>query len=131
MGKAEVERRMAEEIDVPFTDVQAPEYLKGKSARDEFDHYAGMLLEIGIFTELDVDCLARYILSKNLYLQYTAKLARMLKQDNDSRELAATQTLQDKAFKQCQACASSLGLTISSRCKLTVPVADDASDYEL
>ena len=29
--------------------------------------------------------------------------------------------LQDKFFKQCRTCASDLGLTISSRCKLVIP----------
>ena len=35
------------------------------------------------------------------------------------------ENLRDKALKQCRACASDLGLTISSRCKLVAPKAEE------
>lgn len=130
MGREEIERRRAEEIHVPFTDVRPPEYLKGKKAQQEFNDYAEKLLAIGIFTELDVDCLARYILSKALYLEYTSLLTRLIKQ-GDTERAGKVQTMQDKAFKQCQSCARDLGLTITSRCKLTIPQTDNDEDYEL
>jgi hypothetical protein len=39
--------------------------------------------------------------------------------------------LQDKAFKQCLACARELGMTITSRCKIVVPPPPDDNEYEL
>ena len=39
--------------------------------------------------------------------------------------------LQDKAFKQCLACAKELGLTITSRVKLVIPQPPDDDDDEL
>ena len=39
--------------------------------------------------------------------------------------------LQDKAFKQCLACAKELGLTITSRVKLVIPQPPDDDDEEL
>ena len=39
--------------------------------------------------------------------------------------------LQDKAFKQCLACAKELGLTITSRVKLVMPQPPDDDDDEL
>ena len=39
--------------------------------------------------------------------------------------------LQDKAFKQCLACARELGLTITSRVKLVIPQPPDDEDDEL
>lgn len=131
LTRTDIERRMAEEIQVPFTDVQPPDYLTGEKARTEFMGYAEKLLAIGIFTELDVDTLARYILSKNLYLQYTAELTKMIQRHEDTREMRDLQNMQDKAFRQCHACAGALGLTITSRCKLTVPQVDNEEDYEL
>ena len=130
LGAEEIERRRAQEIKVPFTDVEPPEYLKG-AQRDEFMEYSKMLEAIGIFTELDVDCLARYVLSHNLYLTYTARLLKTV-EDGEVEEISKMQTLQDKVFRQAQACARELGLTISSRCKLTIPEPpENAEDYEL
>lgn len=123
-------QREAQEIKVPFTDVQPPDFLTGEKERAEFMEYANKLLAIGIFTELDEDCLARYILSKALYLQYTALLTRLIKK-NDLDNLPKMQSLQDKAFRQCHTCATALGLTITSRCKLTIPNDENEEDFEL
>ena len=130
LSQKEYDERKSEELDVPFTDVQPPEYLKGKKSIDKFNYYAGMLLQIGIFTELDVDCLARYIMGEQLYLQYTNLLIRLIK-SSDYDRLGKIQSLQDRAFRQCQQCARDLGLTISARCKLVVPQAEGGEDFEL
>jgi P27 family predicted phage terminase small subunit len=166
LTKAEIEERKAQEVDVPFVDIEPPEYLKGKKRIEEFNHYADMLLKIGIFTELDVDILAKYILAKELYLTYTKQLEKVMKKANivrkwavidelsdlcseggtieDLKELlekicrrqrgedaTTIMNLQDKAFKQCLACAKELGLTVTSRCKLVVPPPPDEDDDEL
>lgn len=131
MGKAELQRREEAELKVPFTDnTQPPDYLSGKREREEFDYWAEKLKALGIFTDLDVDTLARYILSKALYLQYTSMLPKLIKQ-GDAKEVGKFQRLQDTAFKQCRQCANDLGLTVTSRCRLTVPQVDDEEDYEL
>lgn len=129
-SKAELEEREARELKVPYTDVQPPDFLVGKHARDEFMRYASMLLDLGIFTELDEDCLGRYILSKTLYLKYTSLLTKLINQEKLD-QLPKIQTLQSQAFRQCHTCASALGLTITSRCKLTIPNYEDEEDYEL
>ena len=130
LTKAEYEERKEQELDVPFTDVKPPEYLTGEKSIEKFNYYADMLLRLGIFTELDVDCLARYIMGEQLYLQYTKLLIRLVKSNNFD-ELGKIQGLQDRAFRQCQQCARDLGLTISSRCKLIVPQTDGDEDFEL
>lgn len=130
LTKAEYEERKSQEIEVPFTDVKPPEYLSGEKQIEKFNQYAKMLLSIGIFTELDVDCLARYIMGEHIYLQYTNLLTKYAR-SSDLDKLGKIQQLQDKAFRQCQQCARDLGLTISSRCKLVVPQGDDADDLEL
>ena len=130
LTKNEYEERKASEVDVPFTDVKPPEYLSGDKQIEKFNYYSQMLLNIGIFTELDVDCLARYIMGEQIYLQYTKLLVKYAR-SSDLDKLGKIQQLQDKAFRQCQQCARDLGLTISSRCKLVVPQVDNEDDLEL
>lgn len=130
LTKNEYETRKEQEVNVPFTDIQPPSYLKGKKQIDKFKHYAEMLVKSNIFTELDVDCLARYIMSEQLYLQYTNQLIKFIKSE-DYEQLNKMQVLQDKAFKQAHQCARDLGLTITSRCKIVVPPALEDDDDEL
>lgn len=127
LTKAEYEERKSEELEVPFVDIKPPEYLQGTKQLEKFRYYADMLLKLNIFTELDVDCLARYIMGEQLYLQYTNLLISLIK-SKDFDQMGKIQGLQDRAFRQCQQCARDLGLTISSRCKLVVPVTDDEDD---
>ncbi len=130
LTEAEYEERKAQELEVPFVNITPPDYLKGEKQLEKFNYYANMLLKLNIFTELDVDCLARYIMGEQLYLQYTSLLIKLIK-SQDFDQMGKIQGLQDKAFKQCQQCARDLGLTISSRCKLVVPAPADDEDDEL
>ncbi len=130
LTKKEYEERKSQELEVPFIDVEPPEYLTGKKQIEKFNRYSEVLLQLGIFTELDVDCLARYVMGEQLYLQYTNLLIKLIK-SKDYEKLGKIQTLQDKAFKQCQSCARDLGLTVSARCKLVVPPPPDGDDDEL
>lgn len=119
LSKAEIEKRKAEELVVPFKNITAPSYLP-ESLINEFDAIADKLLTLKIMTELDEDTLARYLLAKQQYLQLTLQLNKaMVKQDID--KMMKLQNMQDKAYKQCRAGASDLGLTITSRARLVVP----------
>ena len=167
LTKEETETRRKQEVSVPFNDIKAPAFLTGKKKLDEFYYYADRLTTVGIFTELDVDTLARYIQAKELYSIYTKQLEKVIKKGNvvnkwkvidelrdkcnaDDAELSdltellevlirkqrgndvsTIMTLQGKAFKQCLACARELGLTISSRAKLIMPVQEVDDDDEL
>ena len=117
--KADIERRRAEEPDVPFKNIRAPKYLS-KEAVKEFYDIAYKLLEIGVMTELDEEALARYIIVKQQFIKYSELITEALALEDieDADRLAKTQ---DKFFKQVRAAASDLGLTITSRCKLVVP----------
>lgn len=119
LTKAEIELRKKSELKVDLKNISIPKYLPTK-LKDEFTEIASKLLEIGVMTELDEDCLARYLLSKQSYLQYTSMLNQATKKNKIS-EMEKLMTMQDKAFKQCRACANDLGLTIASRCKLVMP----------
>lgn len=129
LTKDEYEERKDSELDVPFKDVQPPSYLK-KKQKEKFTDIADKLLALGIMTELDVDCLAMYILSHDLYLSYTKTIAQLIKQ-NDIAGLKDVQNMQDKAFRQAQTAARDLGLTITSRCRIIIPTPPDTEDDEL
>ena len=130
LTKKEIEEYTNSELHVPFTDIKPPEYLVGEKQIEKFNYYAKMLLDLEIFTELDVDCLAQYIMGEQLYLQYTNLLIKLIK-SKDYDQLSKIQSLQDRAFRQCRQCARDLGLTVSARCKLVVPTPADDEDDEL
>lgn len=160
--KAEREQRENEELVVPFTEVEPPDYLTAKQKRD-FNEYAEKLVDLGIFTELDVDVLAQFVIARELYIGYSKQVKKVLDKENlvhkwSVVEELATETetqedlikllekiirrqrgeditvmmnLQDKAHKQCLACAKELGLTITSRLKLVIPQPPEDDDDEL
>lgn len=125
--KADIAKRRSQEINVPFKDIEAPPYLS-EELKSEFYDLAYKLLDIGIMTELDENCLAQYLISKNLYLKYTDLITQAIECDNieSVQRYAVTQ---DKFFRQCRTAAVDLGLTISSRCKLVIP--ETPNDEEL
>lgn len=136
LTKSEYEERKAQEIQVPFTDIQPPSFLP-KTFHGEFYEISGKLKAIGIMTELDTVTLAQYLIAKQNYISYTAMLLKVIKRnsapngllsEDDVTENTKIQALQDRALRQCQTCARDLGLTISSRCKLVVPTPDDDDD---
>ena len=117
--KQDIEERRAQEIDVPYKDIEAPLYLTGTLV-DEFYDIAYKLLDIGVMTELDEDSLARYLISKQHYLKYSNLVTKAL-QRGEVEETAKLVTAQDKLYKQVRIAAADLGLTITSRCKLVLP----------
>lgn len=130
LTKAEIEERQKTEITTDHTNVNPPDYLNEEEVK-EFYRISGILLNIGIITELDEDCLAHYLVSNSSYIKYTKKIRaledELLEAKRTDRkaklksEIDTYLTYQDKALKQCRACANDLGLSISSRAKLVMP----------
>ena len=130
LTKAEIEERKSTEIHTDYINVTAPEYLTEKQ-KEEFYRITKILLDIGIITELDEDCLAHYLISNSNYIEYTktlnelnAKLSRARKIEKKKEYMSQIDLYliyQDRALKQCRACANDLGLSISSRAKLVMP----------
>lgn len=141
LTKAEIEERRATEPQICTDGIEAPAYLTAKQKKS-FDLLAGQLQKINIMGETDVDTLARYVTAQSQYEAATKDLRALQKQkpkeptDGDPEEdakylgsLGIWLTCQDnldkrvdRYFKQAQTAAAALGLTISSRCKLVVPV---------
>lgn len=140
LTEAEYEERKAQEIEVPFTDIEPPSFLP-KTFHNEFYEISEKLVAIGIMTELDTVSLAQYLIAKQNYISYTAMLLKIIKRNSDPNkkyldeddvtENTKIQALQDRALRQCQSCARDLGLTITSRCKIVVPQPPSDDDDEL
>lgn len=119
LTKAEIEERRNSEVK-PITDNIAPPSYLTKKQKDEFNEIAAQLQKLKIMGETDVDALARYIISKDLYIKLSKQIAKTSVL-SDPIVLDRYLKNQDRMFKQCRASATDLGLTISSRCKLVVP----------
>ncbi|WGG47677.1 phage terminase small subunit P27 family [Rossellomorea sp. DA94] len=128
LTKQEIEDRRAQEIKAPSDNIEPPSYLNTKRLKEKFNELASELTGIEIMSNLDIDALARFVLSQKMYEDITKQLLKLkpiiIEEDGSIYENGAySKTLinQDKLFKQCRQAASDLGLTISSRCKLVVP----------
>lgn len=125
LTKADIEKRREQELKVPFTNIKAPKHLD-KAQKAKFNDIADKLLKLGVMTELDVDCLAMFVMAQSLYLRYT-KLLYEANAAGDLEQARTIQNLQHKVFTQCQTCGRELGLSITSRCKIVRP---DGSEEE-
>lgn len=119
LTKEEIESRKALEIKAPSDAVAPPDILTKKQS-EEFSKIAKQLIELKIMTNLDIDALARFIISRDMYEKVTRKL-RGSGVMSDIDKLDKLSRVQDRYFKACRSSASDLGLTISSRCKLVLP----------
>lgn len=120
LSKSEKNDRENAEIQAPADGIVAPKYLS-KDQRKEFDSISKQLVELQIFSNLDCDALARYLIARDAFVKYTRMVNAIPGNWEMVNELEKAVGIQDKAFKQCRAAASDLGLTITSRCKLVIP----------
>lgn len=133
LTKEEIEQRRASEVKPCPDGIAAPSYLTA-AQKTRFNTLAEQLKKINIMGETDVDTLARYVVAQSLYEQ-AVKDIRVAQRAQPKGAEATTVLLaswaammkeldrrQDRYFKQAQTCASTLGLTITARCGLEVPV---------
>lgn len=120
LTKAEIEERKSTEPEAITEGIEPPAHLTKKKHKEEFYEIAKMLLDMRAMSATDCDALARYIISKELYLKLTKQI---LKKEvySDPKKLQTYMKNQDKAFKQVRQSAMDLGLTITSRARVVVP----------
>lgn len=136
LTKAEIEERRSSEVQPCTDNIVAPSYLTA-AQKKRFDKLAGQLQKIKIMGETDCDTLARYVIAQECYEQ-AAKDLRAIQRQRPKGETATVEAMVawaemlekidkrlERYFKQAQTTASALGLTITSRCKLQVPVKDE------
>lgn len=124
ISKEDIEERKAQEIKCYDTRIVPPETLTDDQA-ERFAYIAGILNRIGIWSELDATVLAQFIQSSDIFDALTGGLRKAIS-EGDIEAAEAIQRQQDRAFKQSRACASSLGLDITSRCAIIAPVVEAA-----
>lgn len=136
LTKAEIEERRSSEVQPCTDDIAAPSFLTA-AQKKRFDKLAGQLQKIKIMGETDVEVLSRYVVSQENYEQAVKDLRAIQRQrpkgdDATVEVMVAWVDMLEKVdkrleryFKQAQTAAGALGLTISSRCKLQVPVKDE------
>lgn len=118
--KAEkAERHASEPKTEKVKQVRAPDWLP-KHLREEFAKLGRELNEVGLLSKLDFDILARYLMSRDAWIAAHHKARDALDMD-DAKEAGTWSRVARTYFDQCQQCANSMGLTISSRCRLVVP----------
>ena len=138
LTKQEIEERRAREVQPCTDEITAPSYLLNKQ-KEQFNRLTKQLQKIKIMGETDVDALARYVTAQSQYEASTKELRKLLRErpakdeegyyDKLCKWMNAQDTLaklQNRYFTQAHTAASALGLTISSRCKLEVPVVEEA-----
>ena len=135
-SKAEIEERRSKEVQ-PCTDgIAAPPHLTS-SQKKRFDKLAGQLQKIKIMGETDCETLARYVIVQENY-ERTVKDLRAIERQRPKGDAATVEALVawmdmlekvdkrlERYFKQAHTAASALGLTITSRAKLVVPVKEE------
>lgn len=115
----------------PTENVVAPSYLTA-AQKKEFAEVSEKLVALEIFSELDVDALARYLDSKYQYLQIVKDMRKMkptetVELPNGKKVSIANEDypklarVKNTFFNECRSAASDLGLTITSRLKLVIP----------
>lgn len=138
--KAELTARKQGEVPAIADHIVPPAFLTTQTQRDRFLTLSQELIRLDIMSNLDCDVLGRYIRSAEDWVTYgklvkkaQSQLNKALTEDNAEKAeqytalLLKYESLRAKAFTQCHTCASALGLTITSRCKIVVPKKDDES----
>lgn len=118
--KAEARERRETEVKPVDTSVQPPRWLTTKAQREEFVHIAGQLNELGVWDALDTDELARYVLVSEAHADVMKRLRRSIKAD-DLDLVKCYMANEKELYRQSHELASSLGLNVTSRARITLP----------
>ena len=132
LSQKEKAERAEATVDVPKPEkILMPAYLP-KNLRKGYKKLAEQLREVGLFTDLDVDTLARYVLAQHSYELATTELlaAQHGTKSDEGEETPASvdielvdqlSRIQERFAKQCRSLAGDMGLTVTSRCRLVLP----------
>lgn len=97
-----------------MADLPSPPSYLDAALRERFNSLAPDLVSMGTLCSLDVDALARYVVSENEYLR-VSRLTMSAISKGDAAEADKWASVQDRLLKQCMAAGAEFGLTPSSR----------------
>lgn len=123
LTKAEIEQRREEEVKAPADNIKYPKYLP-RELRAEYNKISKALVDIGIFTNLDTDSLARFLVAREQYVKATDAL-REVDPSDDIIHYERVLRVQDKLYQQVKSAGQELGMSVSSRGRLLVPKKKD------
>ncbi|WP_298016665.1 P27 family phage terminase small subunit [uncultured Dysosmobacter sp.] len=122
LTQAETDQRLDQEVHVPPPDKAVPPQWLPKRLHQEFEEIGEILRAAGLYAELDRDVLGQYFLARERWLKADKKAAAAIRADDE--KLAREWTgVQGTYFKQARQCAESMGLSVTSRCRIVVPAA--------
>lgn len=123
----EAERRSREVRPKTPKTATPPKWLKDDDLKKEFRALGRKLIPLGLYTVLDADTLAMYLVNRHQWELATVEVETSLQKKYT--ELAGDWSkLQERFFKAARSCAADLGLSVSARCKLQIPQAPPSAD---
>ena len=134
LTKEEIEKRKKLEVQAPVGEGYAPDYLTAKQ-KNIFEDYAKQLIALKVYSDLDRETLAFFVVASEEYKDYTKQIRKLSIATTDEekklrnlelRKLLAIE--RDRSYKQAKQSASELGLTITSRAKLIVPQVEEPEE---
>lgn len=127
LTRAEIETRLAKEVKAPAPKTaKSPQWLP-QALKKDFRALGKILIDLGIYSELDKDTLGRYLVAQHQYLLATEEAEQALaKKDVETADRWGR--IQERYVKQARNHANDLGLTITSRCRLVVPQQDEPEE---
>lgn len=125
MSREELDARRDSEVHVAVPEKAEPPKWLAKKHHAEFRRIGEILLAAGLYSELDADVLGQYFVAFEQWLNASRKLnTAMRSKDDDANEAAKLWSgIQKAAFSQARQCADSMGLSVTSRCRIVVPAA--------
>jgi P27 family predicted phage terminase small subunit len=147
LTKAEIENRKKTEINAKDDNVKPPSFL-GAKQKKRFTEIANELLDLKIMANIDCEALGRLIVCEDEFvkinkelkktpLMVPVRIALQKTDENGTPVFVETEEMQvnpnydklqimrGRVFKECRQGAADFGLTVSSRCRLAVPVSKD------
>lgn len=111
---------------VNLKNIKVPDFVP-EPQRKAFRWYVRQLVPLGLYADLDADTLAQYLAARQSWID-TSALVEKAVQAEDLALAVKLASMQDRYFRQCRACANSLGLTVTSRCRLVIPKVESEDD---
>lgn len=123
LTKEEIQSREASEVKPIPKGIKAPDYLSD-TQKKTFRKLAKQLSQLEIMGETDNDALARLVIAQERF-EEANKILNKVDFFDDPKEYETASRIYAKRIDELRKLASDLGLTISSRCKLVVPKAEN------